>query len=79
MALVPCPECRKEVSERAVSCPSCGFPMKDAGADTRAGASSAAGNQKVYLALGTICLAAPILLAVLWIQANPQAVPVPVR
>jgi hypothetical protein len=27
MALVPCPECQKKISERAVFCPSCGFPL----------------------------------------------------
>lgn len=27
MALVPCPECHQEVSDRAVSCPQCGYPI----------------------------------------------------
>lgn len=27
MALIKCPECGKEVSERAVSCPNCGCPI----------------------------------------------------
>lgn len=27
MALVKCPECGKEISEHAVACPSCGYPM----------------------------------------------------
>lgn len=27
MALIYCPECRKEVSDKAVSCPHCGYPM----------------------------------------------------
>lgn len=27
MALIKCPECGKEVSDRALSCPSCGFPL----------------------------------------------------
>jgi hypothetical protein len=27
MTLVPCPECQKMISERAVFCPSCGFPL----------------------------------------------------
>lgn len=28
MALIPCPECNTEVSDRAGSCPRCGFPIK---------------------------------------------------
>lgn len=32
MALVKCPECEKEVSSEAVSCPNCGYPLKGANA-----------------------------------------------
>lgn len=28
MALINCPECKKEISERAFLCPNCGFPIK---------------------------------------------------
>jgi len=28
MPLIPCPECSQEVSDRAISCPKCGFPIK---------------------------------------------------
>lgn len=27
MALINCPECKKEISNKAESCPSCGFPI----------------------------------------------------
>lgn len=27
MALITCPECGREISDKAVSCPGCGFPM----------------------------------------------------
>ena len=27
MALIKCPECQKEISEKAKSCPNCGFPI----------------------------------------------------
>lgn len=29
MALMKCPECGKEVSDRALSCPSCGYPLHE--------------------------------------------------
>ena len=28
MALIKCPECGKEISDRAKKCPNCGFPIK---------------------------------------------------
>lgn len=28
MALIPCPECDYQISDRAVSCPHCGFPLQ---------------------------------------------------
>lgn len=29
MALITCPECGREISDKAVSCPGCGFPIID--------------------------------------------------
>lgn len=29
MALIPCPECGKQVSSAAVSCPDCGYPIAE--------------------------------------------------
>ena len=34
MALIYCPECKKEISDRAISCPQCGFPLSPAGVNT---------------------------------------------
>lgn len=28
MALIQCPECKKQISDRATSCPNCGNPMR---------------------------------------------------
>lgn len=28
MALINCPECKKEVSDQSITCPNCGFPIK---------------------------------------------------
>lgn len=27
MALIKCPDCKKEVSDKAYSCPNCGYPI----------------------------------------------------
>ena len=37
MALVSCPECRREISDQAPACPGCGYPL-------RAVASSSSGD-----------------------------------
>ncbi len=29
MALIPCPECKREVSTRAIACPACGCPIAE--------------------------------------------------
>ena len=29
MALIKCPECSKEISDKAESCPQCGYPVAD--------------------------------------------------
>ena len=28
MALIKCPECKKEVSDKAITCPNCGFELQ---------------------------------------------------
>jgi hypothetical protein len=33
MALMKCPECQKEISSKASSCPNCGMPLVDATKD----------------------------------------------
>lgn len=35
MALITCPECGREISDKAVSCPGCGFPVQDNPVDER--------------------------------------------
>ena len=29
MALIKCPECRKEISDKARACPNCGYPVNE--------------------------------------------------
>ena len=31
MALINCPECEKEISDKVKACPHCGYPMESAG------------------------------------------------
>lgn len=35
MALLPCPECQKDVSDKATSCPHCGMPLRTPAASAR--------------------------------------------
>lgn len=37
MSLVDCPECTRDVSEYADSCPHCGYPFRESNADAEAG------------------------------------------
>lgn len=37
MALIPCPECGRQVSDKAASCPQCAHPLSVASAPGRAG------------------------------------------
>lgn len=41
MALIKCPECELQVSDKALSCPHCGFPMQDTQSSTKRKKSSA--------------------------------------
>ena len=37
MAIILCPECKKEVSDNAVSCPHCGYQLKETAHETNHG------------------------------------------
>ena len=37
MAMINCPECQRQVSDQATSCPGCGHPLKTAPAVSRGG------------------------------------------
>lgn len=44
MALQPCPECRREISDQAEACPQCGYPIRN-GASVRATGTSVADDE----------------------------------
>ena len=78
MALVSCPDCGREVSERAPACPHCGAPMQEAATavpkaepervrtteDSALTRSRGCGD--IVLAL----LIVPVLLALLWLASR---------
>lgn len=35
MAMINCPECGKNISEKAFSCPNCGYPLNENAVDTK--------------------------------------------
>jgi len=63
MALVPCPECKAQVSRAAASCPQCGFPF--------GGATVAAGNVAGNLFQGGGRVSAPANEEILW-EGSPS-------
>lgn len=54
MALITCPECRKKISNRATSCPSCGCPISVASANKKSATkkTDSEGNDCVKKPLG---------------------------
>lgn len=69
MALIACPECEKEISDRAKECPSCGHPVKIITQTQVLGrgarkclACNYAGKMKPYLSHGGPMLTTLILL-----------------
>ena len=51
MALIECPECGKEVSDKAASCPNCGLPMHASAGDAKPEKS----NSKELYTIRIIC------------------------
>ncbi len=60
MALITCPECGKEVSDRAASCPHCGCPLETASA----GAVPAASKKKLALFVCAAVVAVAAVVAI---------------
>ena len=60
MALVKCAECKREVSDRAMSCPSCGYPLEQ-GVTTEAPGKKGKGFK--LASLGAILLGIMVALS----------------
>jgi len=56
MALIKCPECGKEISDKASACPNCGYPMNRAEIETEEDRIVIRGKNKgkTFLAFGGI-------------------------
>jgi len=51
MPLILCPECKKEISDRAESCPHCGLPAKHFGISAKKGNTTTAANTSLDLSI----------------------------
>lgn len=65
MALIKCPECGKEISDKASVCPNCGCPLKEKEVDSKFKA-----NNKVKVFLGLIAMAIITIVLVLNSKAD---------
>ena len=79
MALINCPECNKQVSDNAKSCPDCGFPIRDY-VDGLRPEKEEVGRKKrridwKVIVLIFLCLFSPALGAIfLWIFKKPHKI-----
>ena len=64
MALIKCPECGREISDRAVFCPHCGFPLSE-NKSFEDEEENKAEIQKLCTFMGSKSIATPIVAAVL--------------
>lgn len=82
MALIKCPECGKEISDQAQSCPNCGYPINNAQqppvadsqtSDTATTASpppKKKGALKIALAIGVLVVIAAVAAFAFWSSGN---------
>lgn len=70
MALIKCPECGKEISDKATSCQNCGCPTSDA-------MTKVNHNRLICILFGIVLLASSIILGVYYLQKilNPKHCP----
>ncbi len=80
MALMTCPECKREVSDQAVTCPGCGYPLQVVnplameGERRQAQASlvelTAKRLKKHYAIAGFVCIVGMLLTCATCVRAN---------
>jgi hypothetical protein len=86
MALIACPECEGRVSDRALACPHCGFPVREVRAKSGEGggeeilreASPAlyGRNPLIHLLVGLLCLVVVgiVMYAIEWLRCSATRV-----
>ncbi len=67
MALISCPECRREISDQAHACPGCGYPIRPPAAVSSPASVLASSGTAVKTAGGVLAtwLAAPWIARVI--------------
>ena len=73
MALINCPDCKKEVSSMAISCPNCGMAIVDAKEMKAIGTQAitiqeTSKKMKAQIMLAWIC----IIVGLVWIYNTPR-------
>jgi len=70
MALIACPECKQQISDKAYACPGCGYPLSSA-AKRSVGWSGVAHTWLTTSAIqGIIAFIALAVVAIVWIIKN---------
>ena len=64
MALIACPECDRQVSESATSCPGCGHPLRDAPSPTPSATGSIKRKGGLYEGIGFLLIVGGLLFAI---------------
>src|SRR5262245_23567061 len=77
MALVNCPECERQISDQAPSCPQCGVPRRNKDASVKAAKPVKSGNSLTtkILAVVIIVMAFGVWWAILRSRLSNQAAP----
>lgn len=78
MAMIKCPECQKDISDKAVSCPNCGCPVEYATSDTQTQQPELTPNNnkkplnKKWLVAGVIAIPIIVLAIIIGIQSSKK-------
>jgi hypothetical protein len=75
MALIKCPECSKDVSDKAPACPNCGAPIAAATVDKKGGVDvttiqETSKRLKTHLLLASLSLAVGIVWVIIAVSAS---------
>ena len=77
MALIKCPECGKEISDKATNCPSCGCPLENANSNEQSSSQDLLKkdkvNKKIKLIIPIVCIVAiAIIVSIVGIKSKQK-------